>query len=239
MSTAAKKRPRGSSQSCSFCRKPAAVLATRTKCGEEPLCLLHYFSTSAVRRPENVTIIDANQLQSFQDTFGTAFTQLQKRLEVVDATLASSERRRNDPLSILDDMAAYKPRSIHGQGFMRSIPMPQRLVETQKQQAAEQARLMKRIAKPDLSARRKASKQTIWHSVLDDKKQKAPATTAAPLEQDSVPCPVCQSSSTTLLSSRSGRTDVRKGETWGYKNDDVVVSRYQCNDCGRTWNHEE
>lgn len=115
---------------CSFCqKKPAAVLvqsssssssiaANNNSVGSltgkrkgEALCLLHYYSTSAVRAPtDNVSVINQAeidlQLPDQQQLFAEAFVQLQRELqeESARAFAASSAAAADDPLAILHNL---------------------------------------------------------------------------------------------------------------------------------------
>jgi hypothetical protein len=190
-------KPPSSSQSH---RKPPPAL---------PYCVLHYYTTSAVRtNPAGVSIIEQSevdvQLVPMQEIFAETFLQLQQELS--EESARSFKAHSKDPLAILLDLnkkrrkkpplAAVKNSGDSGKnegGFLRNVPLPERLLRTQQQQAQLHAALtqrMNRAAKettattsntntntarksPDISQRRKSSRKSIWNVVMDeDEKQK-------------------------------------------------------------------
>ncbi len=55
-------------------------------------------------------------------------------------------------------------------------------------------------------------------------------------------CTTCSCGSTDVHADGNftGRNDVQKAETWGFKDrSDEVVMRFLCGTCGKTWNVEE
>ncbi|KAG7359762.1 hypothetical protein IV203_034860 [Nitzschia inconspicua] len=94
--------------------------------------------------------------------------------------------------------------------------------------------------------RRKGSGKSIWNLAMDPTSSKNDKNTVSHItatqEEDTmgVTCSSCGNKDVKSfgnITSRNG--DVRKGEIWGTDRDSTVVTRYQCNNCGRTWNEEE
>ena len=281
---------------CSFCGKNPACLRMKAswkgKEKKQSLCLLHYYSSSAVfADPEHIVILDPTlvtaQLKgdtsthkknklNVQDLFAEAYCQLQSELaqESLSVSVApddgkgnkDTKKRRssdppiNDPLSIIHDLGrstkkrkAPPPPSFNNDnnknqgGFLKAVPIPERLKKTQEQQAkwqAEQLDRMKRAAKAghDTSQRREPTRRSVWNSVLDQKDD--PKAAQVPknthheidLTVDDVTCSCGSTSVVDLGNITSRNADVRKGEVWGSggRENDVVL-KYQCNKCGKTW----
>jgi hypothetical protein len=195
---------------CSFCRNaPAAVTvkpptpssARRSNLKPppaQPFCVLHYYTTSAVRsNPAGVTILDQRivdeQLVPMQELFAEAFVQLQQELSETSAR--AFEKNAHDPLAILHDLnkkrrkrppslspAAKLPNDKNEGGFIRDVPLPERLLRTQQEQAKVQAALTLRMNRAaakttaavdaprrskDITKRRKTSRKSVWNVVMD------------------------------------------------------------------------
>jgi hypothetical protein len=168
--------PKADTTQCSFCRNaPAAVLVQPTPPPSsarrshlkpppaQPFCVLHYYTTSAVRaNPAGVTILDQTvvdeQLVPMQELFAEAFVQLQQ--EISEQSARAFEAHANDPLAVLHDLnkkrrkkpppaagtASKKTSNDKNQGgFLRDVPLPERLLRTQQQQAKLQAALTLRM----------------------------------------------------------------------------------------------
>ena len=150
------KRPLSSTQHvtmCSFCGKaPAAVSVemklTKRKAKPTPFCMSHYYTTSAVRH-EPVTVLDQDvvndQLQDgMQQVFAEAFSELQQEL----AHESARAFQQGDPLAIVGELRG-KPKAKKAQtpqgGFMRKVPVPQRLLKAQQDQARVQREQMARM----------------------------------------------------------------------------------------------
>jgi hypothetical protein len=99
-----------------------------------------------------------------------------------------------------------------------------------------------------LSNRRKGSRKSIWNLAMDQGQngqtpsESHVSSTSGMNDTDNTgaTCTSCGSKDVNNfgnITSRKG--DVRKGEIWGTDRDASVVTRYQCNHCGRTWNEEE
>mmetsp|Transcript_19596 Transcript_19596/g.45830 ORF Transcript_19596/g.45830 Transcript_19596/m.45830 type:complete len:166 (-) Transcript_19596:89-586(-) len=156
--------------------------------------------------------------------------------------------------------------SPHGQGssdsggFLRNAPLPQRLMQTQQQQAQKQAELTKRMEraaeslecgiskkKTDMSRRRKSRRKSIWSMVRDnrtttnnDRQSTNSASSLAKMDTVSATCPSCRSEDVVSIGSNTSRNqDLKKGETWGMKGrEDEVLLRLQCQKCARVWTEE-
>jgi len=280
---------------CSFClQTPAAVtvkppaLSSAGKSNlkappAEAYCVLHYYTTSAVRaNPAGVSILNQLELDAqlipMQELFAEAFVQLQQELSEQSARAFAAHS--NDPLAILHDLnkkrrkraspAVASKKGITDKnegGFMRDIPLPERLLRTQHQQAQLQASLTQRMNRAaqqqqpsidsrdrskDISKRRKGSRKSIWNVIIDQDEKRAQGKSEespqdiSSLAQDPSPyshgvhCS-CGSHKVEVVGSSANRSgDMRKGETWGSKDRaDEVVTRYRCNGCGKTFNEEE
>lgn len=262
---------------CSFCEgRPAAVVVRipslrNKKALEQPFCLLHYYTTSAVRVDEADTVVSNqsefdNQLPAMQELFADVFVELQQ--ELAQESARSFAANANDPLAILHDLnkASKKKRKglrVEQQpkvdksagGFLKDVPLPERLLRTQHEQARKQKELTKRMKKSaaqsedsrkaSLSQRRRPSRKSIWNVVMEgDRERKTkdvPSTADAVVDSNpnGIVCS-CGSSNVEPLSTNSSRNqDMAKGETWGNKDrEDEVVTRYQCLACGKVWNEE-
>jgi hypothetical protein len=305
---------KGDDSLCTLCQKnPAAVTvktvhlsnnargvigtasSTSRVFRRQSYCLLHYYTTRAVRTAKegDVAIVDQaefdKQLVPMQKLFSEAFVQLQQSLS--EASARAFAAQQHDPLAVLHDLSrsattsrateAFRKRkepplgagsqldkkmgpSSSG-GFLRELPIPERLLHTQQQQAKAQQAMARRMeqaaaaaaaaavaarnSKPDLSRRRKSSRKSIWNSVLDDNDEKSIVKKDPPQQQQqqqeasmvhSSKCG-CGSSNVEIVSTSSSRNqDMPKGETWGSKDrGNEVVTRYRCLSCGKTWNEEE
>lgn len=312
-----KKRPRDDAAAdvlCSFCQaKPAAVrvalpsLKKRNKRLPTPFCLLHYYTTSAVRvegvvpnigggganssitnnnssasgaagaSTAGVTVINRQafeeQLPAQQELFAEAFVQL--RGELQEASIQQFSAHKNDPLAILNDLAhstaitrnnkkrpalkapPKKKRDVIDQnagGFLRDVPVPERLRKTQQQQLRQQQELTARMqrAARDTTMRRQPTRKSIWNVMLDDDdkdnvddRKPAPVSStinhAAAEESNYKVCTCGSQRVETVSSNASNRNqDMAKAETWGNKDrGGEIITRYRCNACGKTWNEEE
>ena len=275
-STSTSKRPRtaqsrlkADDELCCFCQKtPAAVSVERPvrrnskRVVPQPLCLLHYYSTSAVRQ-DCVSVLDQGQvdqqLPAVQELFAEAFVQLQQNLSEETALSFAAP----DPLAIVNDLhrsrnsrrlkpppkpARARNESNEG-GFLRKTQVPDRLLRTRQEQAQLQEQLTRRMnraaasSKIDLSQRRKPTRKSIWNVVMEEgpqeKKQRLEANDD--MVTDFVGKCTCGSSRVQQLSSNTSRNqDMAKGETWGSKDRaDTVMTRVQCLECGKVWNEEE
>ena len=178
-----------------------------------------------------------------QDLFAQAFVELQQKLRDESAKAFAAE----DPLAVLTDLhhrpkkppPAKKPRSdLGGGGFIRKVPLPERLLRAQQAQAREHQALQRRMdqaPKTDLSQRRKSSRKSIWNTVLEEPRRKPEAVVV--VAEDTPPCTSCGSRNVQQLGSHTSRNqDVAKGEIWGTKDrGDDVMERYQCAQCGKIW----
>ena len=246
-------------------KTPAAVLVDMTSSAStqqrkrQPFCLEHYYTTSAVRHSP-VTTLDQDLLESqlqngMQQLFAEAFIEIQQ--ELAHEAASSLATRSDDPLAIVSQLRG-RPRKKappkqqqqqpdrNGGGFIRKIPLPERLLRTQQQQAQLQR---ERVARMNAAAasttnpyeRRKPSKRTIWHQAMEEPtadEAKQLASVNSHEHQVTCSCGSTKVTSTGNITNRN--SDMAKAETWGSKDrDDAVVSRYQCDSCGRQWNEEE
>lgn len=258
---------------CSFCQQVPAALSVKTpvlfrkKRGSTLYCLTCYFTTSAVRQdPSKYASVFSQerldeQKQPMQELFAEAYVDLQKQLQA-ESSLAFSKQRA-DPLALLHGGGPSQQRSSRANaarrpppekknagdagdgGFLRSVPIPMRLIQTQKEQARlqkEQIQRMNQAASSqttDVYKRRKSSTRSIWHMAMD-KNKVLEAENSEKLQEYTPPCS-CGSKRVQPVGNVTSRNqDLKKGETWGMKDrGEDVVARYRCEDCGKMWNEEE
>ena len=254
------------------------------------------------------------KLKPMQELFAEAFVQLQQELSE-EAAIAYTAQQ-HDPLAILHNLNKKQPRrtagvlkkqkpplpkttteSNSGGGFLRDVPLPERIVRTREKQAQVQrdmehrmeraaavttttmtpaetetqnsSRFITTLRQPpaaaaperDYSKRRKASRKTIWNTILEsnassnnpkcadgnrlfDKNNESsttavPELTAADALASTTTC-TCGSNQVHILGTNASRNqDLKKGETWGMKDrGDEVIDHLQCQSCGRTWSEE-
>jgi hypothetical protein len=274
---------------CSFCQSNAASVlvqlpslrSNKRKSIATPFCLLHYYTTSACRvggtiESGGVAIINDEalrlQMPPQQELFAEAFVQLQQELQ--DVALTQYEAHKDDPLSILSElnqtgkkrrrstMKAPPPkRTTPEGGFLRDVPIPERILRTQQKQMKQQQQLIDRMnqasaaSRVDTTQRRKPSRQSIWN-VMADTPRKNKSITSSEKTRKTIAPPVigtiadmdndrtCTCGSTKVESLSMGAShrnqDMAKAETWGNKDrSDDIVSRYRCTQCGKTWHEEE
>lgn len=240
----------------------------RTKTYSQTLCLLHYYSTSAVRetKPDAVSVIDAHllqeQLPQMQELFAEAFVQLQQTIQEETAK-SFDENTNHDPLAVVHDWHRRRPKAgppkhttesdsnnhkinvaTEG-GFLRPTPIPQRLLLKRQQQAAKQHELEKRMQRAsNLTQKRKPNRTNIWNQVASssqDTRTNEITESVAVMEEANPTCSSCHSHNVLQIGNLTSRNgDMAKGETWGSKDrGDEVLGRYQCQDCGRVWNESE
>ncbi len=263
------KRPFSSTQKvtmCSFCGKaPAAVsvemkLTTR-KAKPTPFCTSHYYTTSAVRHAP-VTVLDQDivndQLQNgVQQVFAQAFSELQQEM----AHESARAFQQGDPLAIVGELRgkpkAKKTLQTPQGGFMRKVPVPQRLIQAQHDQARLQREQTARMTAAAATSRevnpyerRKPSRSNIWNVAMKEPTQEEVKILANERYKMSsgnesnrvsgVKCS-CGSSKVSTAGNISNRSsEMTKGETWGSKDrGESNISRYQCHSCGRIWNQED
>ena len=245
-----------------------------------PLCLLHFYTTDACRfkasqRNDVTTVINPEelkrQLPKQQEMFAEAFLQVQR--EIQDAMSSSSNStfaniaKDNDPLSIIVNLnqRSQKKRNplVHKRkgpsqkplegGFLRDIPIPERLKFVQQQQARQQQELIARMNQSslpmerNLTKRRTPTRTSVWQVLSNDDRKPAALPTAKGENSvestdhdnvtDQIPC-TCGSHQVQIVSSNSNMNqNMSKAETWGSKDrHDEIVTRYICASCGKTWN---
>jgi hypothetical protein len=226
-------------------------------------CLLHYYCSSAVRGTEqqqHTSILDPfefnRQLPPMQALFADVFVQVANEISEESARAFTEI---NDPLAIVKRLSHRKKTPATkqlnsgkaGGGFLTHVPVPQRLVMTQREQARKQAAMTKRMEEAakhsQASQRRKTSRASVWNVARDDTKKgnMAPPTSEAlemtAPQNNGITCTSCGSQTVECLATNSNRnSDSHKGETWGSKDRaGDVISRYQCLACGKVWNEEE
>jgi hypothetical protein len=149
-------------------------------------------------------------------------------------------------------------------GFLRNVQLPERLLRTQREQAklqqAQIARMnqlasaagrtttsrefssMNPFGTGNVYQRRKSSKKSIWNLAMDPNTKAVDAKdeAEAAILMEHAPACSCGSNDVRAFGSITSRNqDLKKGETWGMKDrGSEVVSRYQCNECGKMWNEE-
>ena len=248
-------------------------------------------STSLSETPE----LD-KQLPGIQQLFSEAFLELQQELS--DESIRAFRQQKSDPLASLLSSGggvgrnkkknkrssslekppppAKNPKGDNNDesagGFLRSVPMPERLLKVQQQQAQVHAQQLARMNKAaaggagasstsdatsslynhsseasssSVYKRRKASRQSIWNLAMDPATEKALQDAKMSGKANStttMSVPPCTCGSTNVIpfgNITSRNQDLRKGEIWGGKDrSDDVVTRYRCNQCGKTWNEE-
>lgn len=261
------------SEICSFCRVSPTALKVlvpvrhRKKRAPAPYCVSCYYSTSVVRLdPEKYAAVYDQaqldeQLPSFQKLFGEVFVEIRKELEVESER--AFQKQKADPLAMLHRAPKRKlkappvgPDKKAGKqadgGFLRDVPIPERLLQTQQRQAQlqrAQIERMNRVATQrdepaNLYQRRKASKKSIWNLAMETSKQASSKPISSIQEMPthaSMTCSSCGSTNVRSFGNITSRNqDVRKGEIWGMKDrGGEVVTKYQCNTCGKTWHEED
>lgn len=100
-----------------------------------------------------------------------------------------------------------------------------------------------------LNQRRKGSRKSIWNLVMDHGPDgKAPIQAQSHMVSTQDDNDALSGDATCKCGSQNVRNfgnvtsrnqDMRKGEIWGTDRGNEVITRYQCNKCGRTWNEEE
>lgn len=156
---------------CSICgTRESAVRARRNS---KPLCVLHYFTTTAPHRRKNApphTILDPTmvdeQTPEVQRLFAQAIDEIRRDMEKqkqqkhqqqrakqsphTTSTQLASQQPGKDPLAILHQWHGGKPKKKKsvptGGGFLRPAPLPPDLLRTQHEQRRKHDELTKRIS---------------------------------------------------------------------------------------------
>lgn len=221
-----------------------------------PLCWLHYYTSRAVREPRVTTIFHEENKEEIPDyvqvLFAEAFIELQQ--ELAEESARAFQTQQQDPLGIIKSLRGSRtkppppakrkePKEKDAGGFLRDVPLPERFLRMQ-QQGHQQG--IPATPKPRPSddgygnpyQRRKGSGKSIWNMALDKTQKSIQATMEGSFHStSSCTCGATQVTSTGNVTNRNN--DIKKGETWGVKDGPSVVVRYQCNQCGKTWNEEE
>ena len=154
-------------------------------------------------------------------------------------------------------------------GFLRQVKIPERLLKTQALQAQKQRAQIERmnqsaksnaaatatsasaVPPPNLFQRRKASRKSIWNLAMEEPspKEKRARHDLSISGRNSLlllgdahntSCSCGSKNVRNIGNTTSRNQDMRKGETWGMKDrGDDVVTKYQCNDCGKMWQEAE
>ncbi|KAL7570134.1 hypothetical protein ACA910_019975 [Epithemia clementina (nom. ined.)] len=157
------------------------------------------------------------QLKPMQEIFAEAFVQLQQ--EITEEAAKAFSVQQHDPLAILHNLnkksrfqrtlkkpplpslssslSAKQMGDAHSGGFLRDVPLPERLVRTHQKQAEIQREMAQRMERasqqheqpqpqqrappattkrslllntqqPDFSKRRKSSRKSIWNTVMEE-----------------------------------------------------------------------
>lgn len=218
-------------------------------------CWLHYYTSRAVRADEkDIEILVGEghhamdtETGELQDIFAEAYLELQQ--EVSTESALSFKKQKEDPLAILNSFRGKpkKPPALarerqdpNAGGFLRSVPLPARFEKTQQALREEEHNQIARVARANPYQKRKPSRKSIWKQAMEKPSE---LETAAVREVASVPSAACSCGSTDSqrtgnISSRNA--SVNKADIWGSKDrSDEIVVRYQCNQCGKTWNEDE
>jgi len=212
-----------------------------------------------------VSVCDQNQLDEqlpvIQTLFGQVYVEIRKELE--EESERAFQSQKTDPLAMLHRAPKRKlkaaplgPDKKAGKkadgGFLRDVPIPERILRTQQHQAQLQKAQIERMNRmatrndenANLYQRRKASKKSIWNLAMETSRPAGtlPISSIQDMEtKASATCSSCKSTNVRSFGnvvSRNG--EVRKMETWGMKDrGNEVVTKYQCNNCGKTWHEEE
>jgi len=201
-----------------------------------------------------------DQLPAIQKLFSEVFVEIRKELE--EESERAFQKQKDDPLAMLHYAPKRKlkapPRGIDKKagkeadgGFLRDVPIPERLLRTQQQQAKLQRKQIERMKRAEtapneqsrLFKRRKSSKKSIWNLAMETPKKESSTPIASIQEMASQASVTCSCGSADVRSFgniTSRNQDIRKGETWGMKDrGDEVVTKYRCNTCGKSWHEEE
>lgn len=184
MDEATRKRPRVAVKSdddlCSFCQQRPAVLLVKIpslrkkKPLEQSLCLLHYYTTSAVRvningdnkKSDDVRVLNQEQLDrqlpEMQEIFADVFVELQQELSEEAARSFDAKDPLGAVLGGLNKNSGKRslkhppkppPKLKNGDanagGFIPKVALPDRLIRTQQEQARIQLALTKRMKRAE------------------------------------------------------------------------------------------
>ena len=233
-----------------------------------PFCWLHYYTTRAVRvvdekcvevlKTANDTTTLQEELQQcgVQTIFAEAWTSLKQ--ELVEESVRSFQNQKKDPLAILNSFGRKKKKAAapslssvktkegaaNSGGFLRQTPLPERYQKAQAKMQAEMEKThqkkLRKMNPLNLAVsgnpyeKRKASRRPIFSIAMDSSINSK--TKAIQPETKCTSCGSTDVMSTGNVMSRNA--DVAKGDTWGYKDRDEVIVRYNCNSCGKRWNED-
>ena len=221
-----------SEECCSYCKnQPAALLVSvpslrKKRPLQERYCLLHYYTTDAVRsKPEDVLVINQSELEkqlpAMQSLFADVFVELKQELS--ETAARSFQANSRDPLAIISKLhksssrqqkpPPVRPKSeavANGGGFIQHISLPERLVRTQQEQAQKQQTLVRRMEQASKNTatgnthtqRRKPTRKSIWN-VMEDAAFK-PQSAAKTAEADTTTTSFLESNSNITCSSCGG-----------------------------------
>ena len=188
----------------------------------------------------------------------------QQKIDPLAMLSATSSKKRKSLTKGESNLGKKKAGDVNDGGFLRDIALPECMKKTQQMQAQLQQKQIARMneatkkinsgssaaaissilnsgSKPN--QRRKGSGKSIWNlamdSGLDGKKTAAESYMSSSQDNDHGVVCTCGSKDVKSFGNVTSRNDdVRKGEIWGTGRDSVIT-RFQCNQCGRTWNEED
>ena len=224
---------------CSFChtaRATVEVLSHPSKQSVQStklyLCFNHYY-TSRNARIESKRIVNIlseskndadrleheSQLSSLQDIFAESFLELQSEIGLESAR-SSQWLTSSDPLASL-----LKQNQNSGRQRPKRRSREPRIEN--KQASSDQV-----IFNP--YKRKQSSKQNIWNVAKNIKQRKNQNVNQNDTEiGQKINCGSCQSLRVERIVAVSSLHDqVAKADTWGFKREDEVTTRYRCLNCG-------
>ena len=195
--------------------------------------------------------------QELAEESARAFSRQKK--DPLAAMLSSpSSRKKRKLIGQAPDLAKKQEGRAEDGGFLREIGLPEHLRKTQEEQrqlqhqqlvrmnqAASAARRASRT-NSTVNQRRKGSGKSIWNLAMDKGRDGKLSTKAENYKQASqnrellnVVCKCGSKDVRSFGNITSRNQEVRKGEIWGTGRGEEVINRYQCNQCGKTWNEVE
>ena len=209
------------------------------------------------------------QLPNIQNIFSECFLELQQELAEESARafsrqkkdplamLSNPSRKKRKLVGQAPDLMKKQEGRAEDGGFLREVGLPEHLRKTQEEQrqlqhqqlvrmnqAASAARRASR-AQSTVNQRRKGSGKSIWNLAMDKGRDGKLSTKAENYKQTNnrdllnVVCKCGSKDVQSFGNITSRNQEVRKGEIWGTDRGEEVINRYQCNQCGKTWNEVE
>ena len=202
------------------------------------------------------------QLPYVQELFTKAFTELQQDISLESTkSFQSMVARGTDPLSILTDHNTKK-RSQHSSsllkestkkmdtgndgGFIRQVQAKERVLmeeQSQRIQKAANESVQHLITnQTNVFKRRKTSSKSSWHLVFDKKtnvEMKKIDQNYLDDNAEGISCNACGSNQVKLCGGTQSRSNAAsKADTWGFKRENDVSTRYTCINCNTSWNEQ-